>query len=148
MSDSVDPTWWAAAGAFGTALIGGVVRLVGSRKERSEAEASEDAATERAAELALRVADRADEDTRRVRVERDDCQAQLQQMREQAEADRKRLTRVEGEARRCDARATRQAGELAWMRRAVEALQRGDTTPPPRAMPTSDDVRDELDKET
>jgi len=104
-------------GAVATKAIEAFARAFGTRKERAEAEVLEAAPAERAADLALRIAERASN-------ERDDCHARLDALSE-------KLVEVEREMRACDERGERQEQEIAWMSRALRELQRGASERPP-----------------
>lgn len=138
----------AAAGAGGTlglagllgAVIGGalslVAKLVGSPKERAEAKAHEADAAARLVDVATDMAEESREDTRRVRVERDDCATRLAAMEG-------RLRAVEGviaEHATCGPRIAHLEREQRIARGMLDDLMRTTSTPP-HGLYTPDDVR-------
>jgi hypothetical protein len=154
----------AAVGAGGmlgmTALVGAGIKLwrtvFGSRKDRDAAalahDAQEQTQAERAADMALRLADRADEQTARHLTDLGTCQEQLRVMRAQADADRaqatadrERLATVESALREhaaCGPLIESLRSEIRLARTFVAgAMSTGSSTPPPRDMPTPADVR-------
>lgn len=137
------------------AILAGIHRLYvavfGTRAEREAAklaaaqqhaadERADDNALERGAELALRVAARSDEQTQRTQAELGTCQEQLSVMRAEQAVDRARIAALEEETLRCARESAAMRRELELMRAALDGaldgLLRGDTTPPPRDMPT------------
>lgn len=89
------------------AVVGGVVKLFGSRAERAKADLD-------TADLALRIADRADEQTASHKRALGTCEEQLRAMRDaQAEdrqqqaEDRRRIARLEREHAQCPERIER-----------------------------------------
>jgi hypothetical protein len=108
---------WAVLGGVALKVVEAFARVFGTRKERAEAEVLEAAPAERAADLALRIAERASN-------ERDDCHTRLDALNE-------KLLEVEREMRTCDERGERQEKEIAWMSRALHELQRGASERPP-----------------
>ena len=127
-------------------VLGGLWRVIfGSRKERIDA-------NERAAELALRAAEhaedhaeRADEQSAVYKRERLTCEEQLCEMRaenkarDEAHAEAFRLVREELDSLRAENGALRR--QTAWQQRAINRLLAG-STPPDGIHP--DEVRDEM----
>lgn len=128
MSDALDGSMWAAIGAAGTALVGGVVRLVGSRKER-------DASSQAAAEewKALHEACKRDTDVLRLRMDAQDKRIVT-------------LERVSLEHAACGPRMAYLEREQAVARGMLHDLMRNASTPP-AGLYTGDDVRAELTRE-
>lgn len=136
-----------------TAFLGTVAglwrALVGSPKERAEARAHDAEATERIVEAAADVIEAQREDTRRVRVERDDCTARLaaheeRSARERAE-DRARIAALEAglaEHASCGPRIAHLEREQEIARGMMRDLMRLDSTPPRNPHPNA--VRAEL----
>ena len=136
MSDAADSTLWAAVGAGATALVGGIVKLVGSPKERAEAKREEADAAARLVVVATDVAEEAREDTRRVRVERDDCQTRLAAMDVRVRA----LEAGLAEHATCGPRIAHLEREQEISRGMLHDLLRNASTPP-SGLYTGDDVR-------
>lgn len=94
-SAPVNHAGWAILGGIVLKVIEALARLLGSRKERAEAEATEADAHVRVAETALRVAkaneeraERADEETASHKTALGTCEQQLHAMREQSARER------------------------------------------------------------
>lgn len=122
MSDSVDPTWWAAIGAAGTALVTGVVKLVGSRKER-------DASSQTAADEWQQLHAECKRETETLRTRLDVQDARLQA-----------LERVSLEHALCAPRIAHLEREQSVSRQILGDLMRNASTPP-AGLYTGDDVR-------
>jgi soluble cytochrome b562 len=101
---------WAAVVTAAVGLGGILGKAFGTPKERAEP-------VERAAELALRMAEKAN-------GERDDCHERLDVITGELDA-------IRVELRECDVRAAKQQAEIVWMTRAIKAIQKTHSEPPP-----------------
>ena len=137
-----------AAGAIGggalALLIGALARawstVMGTRRERAEASVMESDAAGRLVGVATEIAEHAADDTRRVRVERDDCHERLAAMdvrMRMMSADISELRRGHEE---CEERGRRLSDEIALARSLLTDLLRGVSTPP-SGLYVPDDVR-------
>lgn len=115
-------------------IIGAFTKLwrtiFGTPKDRAEAKVHEADAAARIVDAAADVIDAQREDTQRVRAERDatanerdDCQAQLREMRAAQVADRRRIAALEEETQAC-------ARNSEWMERALNAVVASEPIPP------------------
>lgn len=114
---------WAILGGVVLKVIEAIAKLFGGPKERAEAEATEVAAHLRVAEVATEAMTEMREDTQQVRVERDDCKAELRAMRRDQADDRQRIADLEEETQAC-------ARNSEWMERALNAVVAGEPIPP------------------
>lgn len=127
----------ALAGALG--VLGGLWRIIfGTRAERAEAEAQEDDALKHAAAIALRQAERADEETARHRVERDDYAARMDAMGRVIDSMRQDIADLKRGREECEQQNEALRREVRDARRLLDGLLMT-STPPPRY--TGDDVR-------
>lgn len=115
-------------------IIGGVVKLVGSRAERDRADLD-------TADLALRIADRADEATARHKHALGTCEEQLRAMRDVQAEDRARIARLERAHRDladlhalCPSRIALLESEQRIARQMLADLMRGNQSTPPRGI--------------
>lgn len=68
---------WAVLGGVVVKVVEALAKLIGTRKERAEAEAAEAAPNERAADLAIRIAEEEREETARTRHRAETCEERL-----------------------------------------------------------------------
>ena len=150
----------AAIAAAGGVALGHVVKLVGSRKERAEADSMDSTSGERVATLALEALAVERETTQQHRTHRDDCEERLREMSRRLDDEVRQLrgdiatvqghmTAIREEHARCPSQDeydrmredhVRLSRELVDARRFVDAL-RSDSTLPPDSEITGAHVR-------
>ncbi len=159
MSDPIEITQQATqgqqAGAIATAVglfvmaagaVTGLWRTIfGSKADNTAAEAQEDDALAKAADIALRSAQRADEDTKSMRIERDSCQTQLDQMHRDNKLRDEAFQVMRAELDALARENKRLRTQIEWQQRAINGLLRGST--PPTGLYTGDDVRAAMDSQ-
>lgn len=132
MTDSGPATHasWAILGGVVLKVVEAIAKLFGSPKDRAEAKRDEADATTVIVDAAKDVIEAQREDTQRVRAERDatanerdDCQAQLREVRRAQAADRRRIAALEEETQAC-------ARNSEWMERVLIAVVAGEPIPP------------------
>lgn len=120
-------------------VIGGLWRIVfGTRKERAEEQAQEDDSLKHAADIALRMADRADEATARHRIERDDYAARMDAMARVIDAMRADIAELQRGRDECERQNEELRREVELQRKAIRGLLRGST--PPSGLYRGEDV--------
>lgn len=116
---------------FVGALAGLWRTVFGTRKERAEEQRDEDSASERAADLAIKMADRAEADTRSYRTQLGTCEERLAAMDTRLGAMEARLRVAERDHAPCAARIAHLEDEQRRASAMLRDLMRtGGSTPP------------------
>lgn len=121
---------WAVLGGVVVKVVEALAKLIGTRKERAEAEAAEAAPNERAADLAIRIAEDEREETARTRHRAETCEERLAAMGVRLDGMEARLRAAERDHAPCAARIAHLESEQRRARELLADLMRTGSTPP------------------